>query len=156
MPYYPEKAAPYVSILSYSFRKWTGRDILDDARGAKGADLTAALFEAPCPLVSHGTEADPVFRYANRAALKLWEMEWDEFTRMPSRLSAAPDPDVQEDRTALLKAALQKGWVENYRGVRRSSTGNLFVIDDTVLWNVVDADGVRHGQAALIKSWTSK
>lgn len=42
-------------------------------------------------IVSHGTETDPVFWFANRAAQGLWEMDWARFTRTPSRLSAEPD-----------------------------------------------------------------
>jgi hypothetical protein len=111
------------------------------------------MFDAPQAIVSHGTESDPIFRYANAQALKLWEMDWDAFTRLPSRLSAEAAGDIQSDRDALLKAALAKGWVDNYSGVRVSRTGKRFEIRNTVLWNVVDGKGVRHDQAAFIRDW---
>ena len=41
-------------------------------------------------------QTDPKFIYGNKAALELWEANWDQLIGMPSRLSAAEDPDVQK------------------------------------------------------------
>jgi len=111
------------------------------------------MFDAPCPIVSHGIEADPIFRYANRAALELWEMDWHSFTRLPSRLSAETGCAIQADRNNHLEEALKHGFVEGLAGVRISSSGRRFEIRDTVLWNVVDGAAIRHGQAAIIGRW---
>jgi hypothetical protein len=127
----------YAALLAQSFQRLAGRALHD-------------IWTLPQPLVSHGTEADPVFRYANAAALTLWEMDWDSFTRLPSRLSAQDDPDIQIDRARYLAEAAARGWVENYQGIRISSTGRRFRIAETILWTVTDAQGLRHGQAALI------
>ncbi len=143
-PYSHPDIATYSNLLAESFRRWTGQALVT------GNNIAAALYEAPFPLVSHGTEADPVFRYANRAALTLWETDWISFTRMPSRLSAEPIGVIQDDRQQLLRAAIQKGWVGDYRGIRISARGRRFEISDTILWNVVDAQGRLHGQAARI------
>lgn len=105
-------------------------------------------------MVSHGTEADPIFRYANKAALALWQMDWHSFTQLPSRRSAEADPDIQSDRSALLAAALAKGHVADYQGIRISAKGQRFRISNTILWTVTDAMGQKHGQAALIGSVT--
>lgn len=148
MPHYP-------TLLNASFTHWMGRSIATHAGLAEpSADaLEDFLYHAPFALVSHGTQADPVFCYANLTTQKLWEMDWDAFVQMPSRLSAEPVADIQDDRQALLKAAMQKGWIENYSGIRISSTGKRFKIADTILWNVVDDEGTRHGQAALIMKY---
>jgi hypothetical protein len=150
-PHLTASIAAYNRLMASSFQRFTGQPIL----GAIDNDiaLAQAMFDAPQAIVSHGTEADPIFRYANAQALKLWEMDWDAFTRLPSRLSAEAAGDIQSDRDALLKAALAKGWVDNYSGVRVSSTGKRFEIRNTVLWNVVDGKGVRHDQAAFIRDW---
>ncbi len=154
-PYLTPEVQAYNRLLAFSFRKFTGQSLIGrDEAGLSDADLAEALFHIPQAVVSHGTEADPIFRYANRAALDLWELDWEAFTRLPSRLSAEPSADIQSDRDGLLKAALQKGWIDHYAGVRISSTGKRFEIRDTVLWNVVDASGVQHGQAAFIRHWT--
>lgn len=154
-PYLLPSVIAYNRLMANSFQRFTGESIVSAADTAclDDATLAQAIFDAPQAIVSHGAEADPVFRYANAQALKLWEMDWDAFTRLPSRLSAEAAGNIQSDRDALLKAALVKGWVDNYTGIRISSTGRRFDIRNTVLWNVVDDAGVRHGQAAFIQDW---
>jgi len=127
----------YARLLADSFARLTGRPLGDPWGLAE-------------PLVSHGTEADPIFRYANPAALALWEMDWDRFTKLPSRLSAQDDLAIQTDRSAFLAQATVKGWVSDYQGIRMSATGRRFRITKTILWTVTDSLGNRHGQAALI------
>lgn len=154
-PHLTTPVAAYNRLMANSFQRFTDQSIL----GAVATitltepELAQALFDAPQAIVSHGTEADPVFRYANAQALKLWEMDWDSFTHLPSRLSAEPAGDIQSDRDGLLKAALTIGWIDKYAGVRISSTGRRFEIQNTILWNVVDDAGVHHGQAAFIRDW---
>lgn len=148
MPYRTPESAAYAALLVTSFERLTGRPLLSGPVD----DLPRALFHHPQPLVSHGVQADPVFRYGNAAALALWQMDWEAFTRLPSRNSAQPDPDIQSDRAALLAEALRKGWVADYSGIRISARGQRFRISDTILWTVTDAAGIRHGQAALIGS----
>lgn len=140
----------YARLLAESFARTVGRDLIPGLGAMDDSAVNAALRDMAAPLVSHGTEADPIFRYANAAALRLWDMGWDEFTRLPSRLSAEAEPDIQGDRARLLAAALARGWVGDYAGVRISAKGRRFRIADTVLWTVTDAQGLRHGQAALI------
>lgn len=149
MPDSPATRA-YARLLADSFARTVGRDLIPGYGAMDDGTLTAALRDMAAPLVSHGTEPDPIFRYANTAALTLWQMEWDPFTRLPSRRSAEAEPDIQGDRARLLKAALEKGWVSDYQGIRISAKGRRFLIRDTVLWTVTDKQGQRHGQAALI------
>lgn len=141
--------------MSDSFQRLNALPILSDTacNGLTDAQLAEALYQAPEAIVSHGTEADPVFRYANAKALELWEMDWDNFTRLPSRLSAETNHSIQTDRNALLASALEKGAITDYSGIRISANGNRFRIRDTVLWNVTAPDGTLHGQAALIRRW---
>jgi hypothetical protein len=155
MPYALHSVQVYNRLMAQSFRRFTGLSILGttDIAGLTDAELATAMYALPQAIVSHGIEADPVFCYANAAALALWEMDWGDFTRLPSRLSAEPTTDIQSDRNTLLKEALTKGWVDNYSGIRISRSGRRFEIRNTVLWNVIDADEVRHGQAAFIRSY---
>ena len=76
----------YARLLAESFTRVVGRALVAGQAGMDDATLTRALQDLAQPLVSHGTEADPIFRYANTAALTLWEMDWNRFTRLPSRL----------------------------------------------------------------------
>jgi hypothetical protein len=102
-------------------------------------------------VVSHGIEPDPVLNYGNRAALRLWEMSWEEFTRTPSRLTAeAPD---RVERARLLQAVSQHGCIEDYSGVRISRTGRRFKIARATVWNLLSDSGEPCGQAAVFDQW---
>jgi hypothetical protein len=133
--------------LAESFQHWTGQILIE----APAEDLARSLFTAPFALVSHGTEADPIFNYGNQQALDLWELDWQTFTQMPSRYSAAPME--REARSQLLAEAEAKGYISSYRGIRISSTGRQFWIENVILWDVLDENQQRCGQAATFSEW---
>ena len=118
-----------------------------------GRASAAWLYEdAPFVVVAHNTDADPRFMYANRRAQACFEYPWEEFITLPSRLSAeAPN---REERARILEAVTRDGFVRGYRGVRISKSGRRFWIDDGVVWQLIDADGINRGQAATFASWT--
>ncbi|QNF35680.1 MEKHLA domain-containing protein [Adhaeribacter swui] len=136
-------------LLAESFRKVTGQFLLPGDLSPEA--LAQNLYQAPFVLLSHGTQADPVFNYANQTAQNLWEMPWSDFTQLPSRLSA--EPIAVAERQAMLEEAKQKGFISNYNGVRISSTGKRFIIKNAILWNIHDAAGTYQGQAATFKEW---
>ncbi|MGB3148066.1 MAG: MEKHLA domain-containing protein [Paracoccaceae bacterium] len=152
LPYRRPEVQAHCRILAESFQRLTGEP-LAPGLAADDPDLARTLYEMPQPLVAHGTEADPIFCYANRAALTLWAMTWEEFTCLPSRLSAEPAADIQSDRDRYLAEAREKGWVADYNGIRIAATGQRFRISRTRLWTVTDRDGGARGQAALIGAW---
>jgi len=131
--------------LLHSFQYWIGRSLVY-ASGSP-AEIAQQMFEAPFVLVSHGTESDPIFNYGNRRALELWELDWEQFTRMPSRKTA--EQVEQEERHRLLVETATKGFVSNFSGVRISSTGQRFAIADGIIWNVLNEQNQRCGQAAV-------
>ena len=133
-----------------SFRRWTGRDLL--IRTGTPDAQAQALFAAPFVVVSHGIEADPLLNYGNQQALDLWELSWAQLTSTPSRLTA--EPMNRDERARMLAVAEQQGYYSGYRGVRVSSTGKRFLVEDATVWNVVDGRGIRVGQAATFARWT--
>ena len=143
-PWQQEAIINHSQRLMYSFQHWTGHSLLD-VRGTP-KEIAEALFEAPFVLVSHGIESDPIFNYGNRKALQLWEFSWSEFTKMPSRQSA--EEVVQEERDRLLAEAATKGF-SNFSGVRITSTGKRFQIQDGILWNLLNEQNQPCGQAAV-------
>jgi hypothetical protein len=143
-PWQQEAIINHSQRLMYSFKHWTGKSLLDISGTPK--EIAQALFEAPFVLVSHGTEADPIFNYGNRKALELWEFSWEEFTKMPSRQSA--EEIVQEERDRLLAEAATKGF-SNFSGVRITSTGKRFQIQDGILCNLLNEQNLHCGQAAV-------
>ncbi len=136
-------------IIARSLKHWTGRELFPEKFSP--AELAKKVFHAPFVLVSHGTEADPVLNYGNAAALVLWEMPWAELTRTPSRLTAeAPN---REERARLLAAVTQRGFIDDYSGVRVSKTGRRFRIAQATVWNLLSETGQPCGQAAMFAHW---
>ena len=127
-----------------SFYDWTGRSLLVVSGDA--LERAQQLFEAPFALLSHGTEADPIFNYGNRQALLQFGYSWAEFTQLPSRCSA--EPILQEERSALLAASRSQGIITNFQAIRIDRWGNPFSIQNGILWNLRDQQGQYIGQAA--------
>lgn len=137
-------------LLLDSFHRWTGRELL--TRTGSLEEQARALFAAPVVVVSHGIEPDPILNYGNQLALDLWELPWMQFTRTPSRLTA--EPMNRDERARMLAVAEVQGYFAGYRGIRISSSGKRFFVEDATVWNVVDASGSRVGQAAMFARWT--
>ncbi|MFT5808177.1 MAG: hypothetical protein ACI9LG_002478 [Moritella dasanensis] len=134
----------HAKLLISSYYRLTGKNLIEDNPLNRG--ITQALFNANLVVVSHGNELDPIFNYGNKLALQAFELSWSDFTALPSRLSAKPlDRNERED---LLARVTKFGFIDDYRGLRISSTGRTFWIEGVTVWNVIDEDGVNHGQAA--------
>jgi len=139
----------HIDLLLKSYKKWTGKE-LADINGEPG-QIAEHIFNAPFALVSHSTQDDPVFNYGNKKALELFELDWGEFTKLHSRKSA--EPVNREERERLLKRVTENGFIDDYRGIRISSSGRRFEIRDATVWNVVDEEGIYKGQAAFFDKW---
>ncbi|MFP4299768.1 MAG: MEKHLA domain-containing protein [Spirulinaceae cyanobacterium] len=135
-------------LLLNSFQHWTGQELFKVT--GTPTEQAHQLFYAPFVLVSHNTEDDPIFNYGNQQALALWELNWSEFTQMPSRKTA--EHTLREDRQRLLQDTAAKGFGE-FAGVRISSTGKRFKIKRGLLWNVVDKESRYCGQAATYNDY---
>jgi len=141
--------ADHIEFLSDCYRRLTGSSLLPQQ--LSGVGMAKAAFHAPFVLVSHDASDDPIFTYANKTALQLFEMNWDEFTQLRSRESA--EPAKQQERARLLSEVANKGVCEGYSGIRISKNGRRFEIKDVTVWNLVDAAGCYRGQAALYAAW---
>jgi len=136
--------------LLNSYHHWIGRELLE--RVGEPDFQAQVLFEAPFIVVSHGREDDPILNYGNQMALDLWEMTWDRLVHTPSRLTA--EPVNRAEREWMLEQARRRGYLDTYRGVRISATGRRFLVEDALIWNVVDHQGQGVGQAATFSRWT--
>lgn len=139
-------AGERIALIAESYLRLTGRKLTPPASNVAGA-----MWEMPAVILAHGIEADPLFFYGNRAALDLFEMDARQFTGLPSRLSA--EPLLREERSALLKRVTRRGFIDDYSGIRISSTGRRFRIEQATVWNLIDAEGNMHGQAATFSHW---
>ncbi len=138
-------------LLLSSFRKLLGSELI---AAANTTDISIAeLWDAPFVVVSHGIEDDPIFNFGNRVALELFELDFNNFIRLPSRKSA--EPINRSKREQLLSEVSKNGFVKNYSGVRISSSGKRFAIDDAIIWNLINDAGDYCGQAATFSKWKS-
>jgi peroxiredoxin len=135
-----------LELIANSFKRLTGQPLLPP-----GAPIREAMWHANAVIVAHDTQADPVFFYGNRAALDVFEYAFEDFTRLPSRLSA--EPLERAARARLLDRVRREGFINDYSGVRISSSGRRFEITNAVVWNLIDHAGRIHGQAATFSSW---
>jgi hypothetical protein len=109
------------------------------------------LFKSWFVVASHGLQEDPLLNYGNQAALDLWEMDWEQFTQTPSRLTA--EPVNREERARMLEQARTHGYISDYRGIRISLSGKRFLVERATVWNVQKPDGTTLGQAATFSDW---
>lgn len=136
--------AARIALVPQSYVRLLGRTLVGRAE-----DVVEALWRSPVAIVAHGAEADPLFFFGNAAALEAFETDVERFCGMPSRLSA--EPMLREERQALLDRVTARGFIDDYAGVRISAKGRRFRIGPAVVWNLMDEDGRRHGQAACFQ-----
>jgi hypothetical protein len=142
-----QSAGPRLALIAESFARLAGRPLID----AAPEGLEQALWEAPQAIVAHGTEAQPRFFYGNRVALDLFEMTAVEFVGLPSERSA--EPSARDARVKLFEELVRTGIVEGYSGERVAASGRRFAILDATVWDLLDALGEPHGQAATFAEW---
>ncbi|MFB7502800.1 MULTISPECIES: MEKHLA domain-containing protein [Streptomyces] len=151
-PTVPAGDPAFAALLLSSHLRLVGEPLCP-ARWETERDAARWLYErAPFGLLAHDGCADPRFVYANRTAQQRFGYTWDEFVGMPSRLSARPDG--QEDRDAFVRAVTAGHWATGYRGIRVGKDGRPFWIEDVTMWDLMDAQGRVHGQAAVFRAWS--
>ncbi|HLO22015.1 MAG TPA: MEKHLA domain-containing protein [Methyloceanibacter sp.] len=136
----------FFTLLTGSYQRLVARTLVPD-----GADAAWLYADAPFAVLAHDGSDDPKFIYANKYAQACFEYDWDEITTLPSRLSA--EPADRAGRRALLDAVARRGFMSGYKGVRVAKSGRHFAIEDGIVWELIDASGTRHGQAATFSSW---
>lgn len=135
-------------LLLDSYQHFLGKSCIESTSSKNMAQM---LYEAPFAVVAHDMRADPIFGYANRMAQNVFEMNWAEITSIPSRQSA--EPVLQDERQSLLQRVQQFGFIDDYSGIRISKTGQRFWIRNATVWNLIDRNGTRVGQAARFDRW---
>ena len=148
-PWQHEAVILHTKYLLHSYQHWIGQSLFDLTIPPE--QLAQALFEAPFVVLSHGTQPDPILNYGNKKALDLWEMSWEEFTQMPSRKTA--QEVEQTERNRLLLDTQTKGFIHNVSGVRITSTGKRFYIQDGIIWNILDENNQYYGQGAVVSKY---
>jgi hypothetical protein len=146
-PYHHPATARRIALIALSHLRLTGQALLPPA-----ADPATALWQASAVIVAHGTEPDPLFFFANRAALARFGMTTARFIGMPSLLSA--EAPLRAEREGLMQQVRRDGFISDYAGVRIAADGRRFCIEQATVWNLIDDAGTVHGQAAAFDRWT--
>ena len=53
----------------------------------------------------------------------------------------------------MLDAVARHGFATDYSGVRIAKSGRRFLIEEGVVWQLIDRDGAVRGQAATFAHW---
>jgi hypothetical protein len=147
MPTFDGDVKTRIARIAASYLALTGRALVPGTQD----DLVAKLWSAPFAVLAHGTEPDPIFFFGNATALSLFEIDFAQFTRLPSRLSA--ELLQREERVRLLERVARDGIIADYSGVRISASGRRFLIRNAAVWNLTDDRGRAAGQAARFAEW---
>jgi hypothetical protein len=139
----------HTQCLLRSFKRWTGKELCSSKLSPE--EQAKELFYAPFVVVSSDATDDPLLTYGNLAALKLWELSWEKLLQTPARETA--EPVEREEREQFLREVKKRGFIDNYRGIRISSTGRRFEIRQATVWNLIDEANRYVGQAATFKDW---
>jgi hypothetical protein len=135
-----------VANLLRSHHALTGKHLI-----APTEDSAKLAYAAPFVLLSHDGADDPLLTYGNLAAQKLFAMDWQQLVGTPSRETAeAPE---RAERDELLRRVVEKGFIDDYSGIRIAADGRRFMIRNAKVWNVCDAQGMQTGQAASFSEW---
>lgn len=136
-------------VLLNSYARWLGCELTP--RDGSPEQQSRRLYEAPFVVVAHGTETDPILNYANRAAVELWEADLPTLLRTPSRLTA--EPVHRDERARMLQRTREQGYIDDYQGVRITTSGRRFRIRRAIVWNLLDHEERHCGQAATFSTW---
>ena len=139
--------AAHIARALASLKRVAGLDLMA-AEKLDPAALGHGVWNGDFALLTHRGDAEATLNYANRCALELWEMEWEQLA-MPSRFTAP-----QEDRALrddFMRQVVTRGFVANYRGRRVSRRGRLFEIRDAIVWCLIDEDRASFGVGAYFK-----
>lgn len=139
----------HAKLLVDSYTHWTGKHLINPQQHTE--HMLQEIFYAPFVITSHGTEKDPVFNFCNLKALEIFEYSWDEFIQLPSRCST--EAINQDKRARFLERVKLHGFIDDYSGVRISSGGVRFFIQNATVWNLIDDQGQYMGQAAMFDQW---
>ena len=141
----------FFGLLVSSYRRTVGAEPAFFEPGPRRPSAAWLYDEARHPVLVHNTDPDPHFIYANKAAQACFEYGWDEIVSLPSRLSA--EPVDREERQKLLEDVARHGFATGYSGLRIAKSGRRFLIEDGVVWQLIDENGAVRGQAATFAKW---
>lgn len=119
-----------------------------------GLDKETSAFRDICQnsrfaLISHGTELDPFFNYANEACLEAFARSYDELCALPSKMSVVLRSEDEDLRIELLRRVTTDGYVDDATGIRVRGDQKYIRFVNAQVWNCYDENEEYYGQACL-------
>ncbi|GKY95586.1 hypothetical protein MPSEU_000519900 [Mayamaea pseudoterrestris] len=139
-----DEPSEWIRCVSNSLQKFYGKSLYEEMSVAGPENVHS---NEQYVVVSHGTQVDPIYNYANKAGLICFGYTEEEFVQSPSRKSA-PEGVLSEDRNLLVQHVLNHGWTIIPQSIRQNKDGERFLVQRILFFNVYDDDGNRTGQAA--------
>ena len=136
-------------FLLDSYSKFYGEELV--SRTENPEEQLKIVDQADFVILSHGTEPSPILNFGNKKTLNLWKLDWQTFTSTPSKETA--ENAYREEREKMLKDVEEQNFTTDYKGIRISSEGERFVIENVKVWNIFNTENERIGQAASFKEW---
>jgi hypothetical protein len=137
----------FFRLLTNSYHRLIGQSLTPEGMPVEQA-MRWLYEDAPFVVLAHDTALDPIFIYGNKTAQRRFGYQWEELTVLPSRLSAeAPE---RGERQRFLERVGRDGFVTGYDGIRIAKSGRRFRIENAAVWQLLDANGSYHGQAAML------
>jgi hypothetical protein len=147
----------WIRCVSNSLQRFYGKSLYEEISLAVPAVTADVHSNERHVVISHGTQEDPIYNYANKAGLQFSGYSEDEFVQLPSRYSA-PDGSLRADRSVIVQHVIQHGWAIIPEAIRQNKAGQCFLVQRILFFNVYDDNGNRIGQAATfdlenVKPW---
>ncbi len=134
----------HLEIIKNSYTHFTGEYLPVDPH----LSLVEAFDMCSFPIASHDNSKEPLFNYANKAALLLFKMTSKQMIGLPSKVSAKLIN--QKERSLFLHQVIENGFIQHYQGKRVASDKSIFHIQDATVWNLINHDKKYYGQAVII------
>jgi PAS domain-containing protein len=142
----PDTWAARAAVILDSFRRLLGRELI--GRTGDAGEDARRLFELPLGVLAHDTATTPLLDWANRAAAAAFDATPEELLGRPS--AATAPADASADRERLFETLRRHGFVTGYTGMRITTTGRRFLIEDVTVLELRDGRGNPAGHAAII------
>jgi hypothetical protein len=139
--------AAFIARVAESFAHVTGKSFIAEA-GLDPNALGQSAWAGNFALLTHRGDASATLNYGNQFALKLWEMDWTQFTATPSGDTAPRNAVAARD--LLMEKVAKDNFVTGYQGERISRHGRRFLIEDVTIWRLLEG-GDAFGMAAFFR-----
>lgn len=149
----PQNQHPsHLDLVFNSLQKCAGINLASRFNLPTSAEITPStakfVYEHPTfVLLSHSTDLDPIFTYANTAAQKLFKMDYTLFTSTPSRYSAEEGGDREQRQIFMEKVKVHNDMLMITRelGSRLIRAGFSFVPSfGNYMMKTMYEEGLRH------------